>query len=89
VLTVEDAIRRMTSLPARTFGLRDRGLLREGYRADLVLFDPVRVEDKATYQQPHQYSAGFDLVLVNGEPVVEAGRITGARPGRALRRLQP
>ena len=66
VITLEDAIRRMTSLPARTFGFRDRGLVREGYRADLVLFDPARVQDKATYQQPHQFSEGFDFVLVNG-----------------------
>jgi len=85
VLTLEDAIRRMTSLPARTFGFRDRGLVREGYWADLVMFDPERVQDKATFQQPHQYSEGFDLVLVNGAPVVEEGKVTGARPGRILR----
>jgi len=85
VLTLEDAIRRMTSLPARTFGFRDRGLLREGYWADLVLFDPAKVQDKATYQQPHQYSEGFDLVLVNGRAVVESGKITGAHPGKVIR----
>ena len=67
VLTLEDAIRRMTSLPAHTFGLHDRGLLREGMAADLVLFDPARVQDKSTYAQPHQYSQGFDFVLVNGQ----------------------
>jgi N-acyl-D-amino-acid deacylase len=86
VLTLEDAIRRMTSLPARTFGFRDRGLVREGFAADLVLFDPDRVQDKASYQQPHQFSEGFDFVLVNGTPVVEDGKLTGARPGRILRR---
>jgi N-acyl-D-amino-acid deacylase len=89
VIALEDAIRKMTSLPARTFGFRDRGLLREGYAADLVMFDPARVEDKATYQKPHQYSAGFDLVLVNGQVVVEDGKLTAARPGKALRHQTP
>jgi N-acyl-D-amino-acid deacylase len=85
VISIEDAVRRMTSLPARTFELRDRGLLREGFCADLVLFDPARVRDMATFQQPHQYSEGFDLVLVNGQAVFEEGKMTGARPGRILR----
>jgi N-acyl-D-amino-acid deacylase len=85
VIALEDAIRRMTSLPARTFGFRDRGLLREGYQADLVMFDPATVEDKATYQKPHQFSAGFGLVLVNGQVVVEDGKLTGARPGKVIR----
>ena len=84
VLTLEDAIRRMTSLPARTFGFRDRGLVREGFWADLVLFDPARVEDKATFQQPHQYAEGFDLVLVNGEAAVEDSKPTGKRAGKIL-----
>lgn len=84
-LTLEDAIRRMTSLPARRLGFRDRGLLVEGLAADLVLFDPGIVQDKATFEQPHQFSEGFDIVLVNGEAVVEDGKITGARPGRILR----
>ncbi len=87
ILTLEDAIRKMTSLPARTFGFRDRGLLREGYWADLVLFDPARVHDKATFQQPHQYTEGFDLVLVNGEPVVEEGKRNTARPGQIVRHI--
>jgi len=86
VITLEDAVRKMTSLPARAVRLKDRGLLREGYAADLVLFDPERVQDKATFQQPHQFSEGFELVLVNGVPVVENGKLTGARPGRVLRR---
>src|SRR5262249_13318802 len=76
VLTIEDAIRRMTSLPARTFRLRDRGLLREGMAADIVIFDPQRVEDRATYAKPHQYSAGFDYVLVNGSLAVNEGRLS-------------
>jgi N-acyl-D-amino-acid deacylase len=84
-LTLEDAIRRMTSLPARTFRFRDRGLIAAGYVADLVLFDPARVQDKATYTEPHQYSEGMDLVLINGKPAVEDGRVTDLRPGRILR----
>lgn len=85
MISLEDAVRRMTLLPARTFGFRDRGLLREGYQADLVMFDPARVEDKATYQKPHQFSEGFDLVLVNGQVAVEDGKLTGARPGQVIR----
>lgn len=85
-LGLEDAVRKMTSLPARAVRLRDRGLVREGFAADLVLFDPERVQDKATFRRPHQFSEGFDLVLVNGEAVVENGKLTGARPGRVLRR---
>ncbi len=85
-LTVEEAVRRMTSLPARTFGLRDRGLIREGMVADLVLFDPQRVQDKATFQQPHQYSEGFDLVMVNGAAIVENGKLAETRPGKIIRR---
>lgn len=85
VLTLEDAIRRMTSLPARTFHLSGRGVIRQGAAADLVLFDPAKVQDKATYDKPHQYSEGFDYVLVNGKIAVEDGRITGARGGMVLR----
>ncbi len=88
VLTLEDAIRRMTSLPARTFSLQDRGLVREGMAADLLVFDPARVEDKATFAKPHQYSAGFDFVLVNGKIGVDEGRLTTARGGRTLRRAK-
>jgi N-acyl-D-amino-acid deacylase len=84
VLTLEDAIRRMTSLPARTFALHDRGLVREGMAADLVIFDPARVQDKATYVKPHQFSQGFDFVLVNGQVVVDSGKLTVARPGQTL-----
>ena len=85
VLTLEDAIRRMTSLPARTFAFHGRGLLRPGFAADLVLFDPARVQDKATYQQPHQYTEGFDFVLVNGVPMVDEGQLTTAHPGQVIR----
>jgi N-acyl-D-amino-acid deacylase len=86
VITLEDAVRKMSSHPARMLGYRDRGLVREGFAADLVLFDPAKVQDKATFQQPHQYSEGFDLVLVNGVAVVENGKVTGAHPGKILRR---
>ena len=85
VLTLEDAVRRMTSLPARTFGLHERGLIKVGFVADLVLFDPDRVQDLSTFAQPHQYSRGFDYVFVNGVPVIEAGKHTQNRPGRVLR----
>jgi N-acyl-D-amino-acid deacylase len=84
-LTLEDAIRRMTSLPARTFGFADRGLLREGFAADIVVFDPDQVTDKATYQQPHQYSEGFHYVIVNGGIMVDQGGLTSARHGQILR----
>ena len=86
VLTLEDAIRRMTSLPARTFGLSDRGMVRAGMAADLVIFDPARVADRATYTKPHQYSEGFDYVLVNGKVAVDEGKVTPDRAGKPLRR---
>lgn len=84
-LTLEDAVRRMTSLPARTFRFTDRGLIREGFVADLLVFDPANVRDLATYPDPHHYSEGFDYVLVNGVPVVAGGKLQAARPGRILR----
>lgn len=86
LLSLEDAIRKMTSLPAQTFNLRDRGLLREGFAADLVIFDDAAIADRATFEQPHQYPAGISYVIVNGEAVFADGRMTGAHPGQALRR---
>lgn len=85
VLTLEDAVRRMTSLPARTFRFADRGVVREGAAADLLVFDPVRVQDKATFQNPHQYSEGFDYVIVNGKVAVEDGKLTETRAGQIIR----
>jgi N-acyl-D-aspartate/D-glutamate deacylase len=81
---LEDAIRKMTSLPAQVLGLKDRGLLKEGYWADIVLFDPDKVSDKATYENPKQYPKGIDYVLVNGTVVIDNGNHTGARPGRII-----
>lgn len=83
-LTLESAIRAQTSLPARIMGLSDRGEIREGYWADLVVFDLETIADQATFEQPHQHSTGIDHVLVNGELVVEGGRILMALPGKVI-----
>ncbi len=85
VLSLEEAIRKMTSFPAQAAGLKDRGLLKEGFAADLVLFDPATVGARATFAQPAQYSAGLPYVAVNGVLVVDGGKLTPARPGQALR----
>ncbi len=84
LLGLEDAIRKMTSLPAQTFGFWDRGLIREGFAADLVVFDAQKVADQATFENPHQYAAGIHYVLVNGKMVVSEGKHTGARSGKIL-----
>jgi N-acyl-D-amino-acid deacylase len=86
LLTIEDAVRKMTSLPAQTFNLRERGLLREGFAADIVIFDEASVSDRATFEQPHQYPVGISFVIVNGVMVLDNGQMTSARPGIALRR---
>lgn len=85
VLTLEDGVRRMTSLPAQRLGLKDRGLLREGYWADIVVFDPNRISDTATFASPKQYPAGINYVMVNGRVVIDQGKHTGERPGMVLR----
>jgi dihydroorotase/N-acyl-D-amino-acid deacylase len=85
VLTLEDAVRKMTWSTAQMLGLRDRGMVREGMFADLVIFDPTTVIDNATFEKPHQLSTGIRDVFVNGQAVWRAGKLTGARPGRALR----
>jgi N-acyl-D-amino-acid deacylase len=85
VVSLPEAVRRMTSLPADNLGLEDRGRLAPGYFADLVVFDPARVRDRATYQQPHQLSNGVIHVFVNGVQVLEDGAHTDARPGRVVR----
>lgn len=84
VLTLEDAVRKMTSLAASILGLTDRGLLRPGMAADLVIFDPDTVKDRATFEDPAQYPAGIPYVIVNGTVVIDQGEHTGARPGKAL-----
>ena len=84
LLTLEEAVRKMTSLPASRMGLADRGIVRPGMLADLVVFDPDSVRDKATFDDPLQYSEGIPFVAVNGQLVVDGGQITAARPGRAL-----
>jgi N-acyl-D-amino-acid deacylase len=85
VLTLEDAIRKMTSFPAARFGLSDRGMIRPGHMADLTLFDAATVRDAATFEAPHQYSEGIAWVMVGGQIVWQDGRDTGAVAGRVLR----
>ncbi|MGI8999235.1 MAG: N-acyl-D-amino-acid deacylase family protein [Candidatus Limnocylindria bacterium] len=85
LLSLEEAVRSMTSAAAARLGLRDRGLIRDGYIADLIVFDPERVRSNATYDDPRQFPDGIGWVMVGGELVVERGEHTGARPGRVLR----
>jgi dihydroorotase/N-acyl-D-amino-acid deacylase len=84
IITLEDAVRKMSAYPAQRIGLADRGVLRQGMKADLVVFDPATVADRATFEEPHQFPTGVSAVVVNGEVVVEGSRITDARPGRVL-----
>ena len=86
VLTLEEAVHKMTGFPARRMSFKDRGAVAEGYAADLVVFDPDTVIDLATFEDPHRYPAGMPHVMVSGELVVADGKHTGARPGRVLRR---
>jgi len=89
LLGLEEAVAKMTSAPASRLGLTDRGLLRDGLLADVVVFDPETVRTNATYDEPRRYPDGIDYVLVNGQLVVDDGRHTGALPGRVVRRGQP
>ena len=84
ILSLEEAIRKMSSQSARRLGIHDRGLITKGYFADIAIFDPDEIIDKATFENPHQYAIGTKFVLVNGTVVVENGQHTGARPGRIL-----
>jgi dihydroorotase/N-acyl-D-amino-acid deacylase len=84
VITLEDAVHKMSGLPAQRLKLYDRGLIRPGMKADLAIFDPVKVEDKATFEKPHQYAVGFKYVLVNGKTVIVDDQLTNDRPGKIL-----
>jgi N-acyl-D-amino-acid deacylase len=86
LVPLEEAVRKMTSLPAQRMNLPDRGELRKGFAADIVVFDPDTIEDLATYEDPRQYPVGIDYVIVNGEVAAEKGAQTPARAGRLLRR---
>ncbi|MFH1179592.1 MAG: D-aminoacylase [Candidatus Bathyarchaeota archaeon] len=86
VQPLQEAVRKMTSAPARRLGIRDRGLLLEGMKADITIFSPEKVKDNATFTDPHRYSSGIPYVLVNGEPVVSKSKYTGALPGMVLRK---
>jgi N-acyl-D-amino-acid deacylase len=85
VLPLAEAIRKMTSLPASILGLADRGTIAPGQAADLVLFDPVTVADRATFENPFQYPVGIDTVIVNGQVVLDEGKGTDAKPGKVFR----
>jgi len=86
VITLEDAIRKMTSFPAQRIRMNDRGILRPGMKADIVVFDPARVRDMATFEKPHQYAEGVSSVIVNGQLVFDGKAMTKARPGRVVKR---
>ena len=86
LLSLEEAVRKITQLPASNLGLRDRGRLADGMAADIVVFDPATVTDRSTWEDPHQFSEGVVHVLVNGELALQAGELTGETPGRWLRR---
>jgi N-acyl-D-amino-acid deacylase len=89
VLKLEDAVRKMTSLNAAKLGITDRGIIRPGAFADLTLFDPEKVIDRSTYIDPFRYSEGIEYVVVNGQLVLDQGKPTGTKPGRALKRPKP
>ena len=86
LLPLEVAVQKMSAMPAQRFGLADRGVLREGMKADIAVFDAARIRDTATFEKPHSYPDGVSLVVVNGQPVFENGAMTSARPGRVLYR---
>ena len=87
ILSLEEAVYKMTGLPAQKLRLADRGLIKEGYKADVVVFDPEAIGDRATYENPFQYPAGIDHVFCNGVAVLKGGQHTGLRPGQILTRI--
>ena len=84
VITLEEAVRKMSAFPAQRLGLADRGVLREGMKADIAIFNPDTIRDLATFERPHQYAEGVDYAIVNGQVAFEGGKMTAARPGRVL-----
>ena len=86
LIPMEQAIRAATGLPAGILGLKDRGLIKPGYAADLVVFDPAAIADRATYEKPHQYAAGIPYVLINGRLAVDGGKLTGILASKPLPR---
>jgi N-acyl-D-amino-acid deacylase len=89
VISLPEAIRRLTSFPADNLGISGRGRLREDFYADITIFDPATVRDHATFDKPHQYATGVEHVIVNGVPVIRDGEHTGAKPGRFVRKPPP
>src|SRR5690606_7163163 len=85
IVPLEEAVRRLTSLPAHNLRIDRRGLLKPGCFADVVVFDPATIQDHATFQKPHQYASGMEHVFVNGVQVIRQGEHTGATPGRVVR----
>ena len=85
ILTLEETVKKMTSLPAQMFHLWERGLIRPGMWADIIVFDPDKISDKSTYFEPYKYPTGIECILVNGEVAVEHSRYTGALAGKILR----
>ena len=86
LLSLQDAVHKMTGASAKALGLKDRGILKRGFRADITIFDPETIAEQATYEEPHQFAAGLDTVLVNGVPTLQGGEHTGALAGGVLRR---
>jgi len=86
IMTMEEAVRKITSLPAAKVRLKDRGIIKGGFKADIVVFDPDRIKEKSTFFEPHQYPEGIDYVIVNGKVVVNHGELTGVRSGKVLKR---
>lgn len=89
ILSLEHAVRAATGLPATMLGFKDRGLVREGYIADITIFDSSKIRDRATYEKPHQYSEGIDYVLIDGKTVIDNGVFTGILAGKPLARSKP
>jgi len=86
IITLQEAVRKMTSAPAQKMGFKDRGLLREGCKADITVFDPLKVKDEATFTDPHRFASGIPYVLVNGTVVINKGKHTGSLSGKTLRK---